>query len=451
MMNLGFPAFDRRHFLKHLAGLSLMASPLGQFVGRLRAAAPQLKKDGKSLIILWMSGGPPTIDLWDMKYGAPTAFDDKPMQTSVSGIQISPYLPKVAAQMKHLTIVRSLSTTEGDHNRGTVLMHTGRSPNPVVQFPALGSMTAYSFRERTKDLALPSFISINGGRSGPGFLGMNYASFDIQNPGSPPQNLKPPASVGAGWDQVNRIHRRQRFFYTVEDNFSRSLVPYMPRDKKTGEVDPAERKKVPDATVAHAEVYGKAFNLVASDGGKVFGFSGSDNVQEYGTSAFGKGCLLARKLVEAGVTAVEVDLGGWDLHQNTQATLKNQRLPTLDIGMGTLVKDLVQRGLWDKTVVLWMGEFGRTPRINQNAGRDHWARCWSVVLGGGGLKGGQVYGSTSADGTEVKDKKCGVGDIFATVYQALGLDPMTDREVRDNLGRPFRRAPDGSEVLKALV
>src|SRR4051794_6167973 len=144
--------FDRRHFLKHLAGLSLMASPAFQFVQRLRAAAPQLQKDGKSLIVLWMSGGPPTIDMWDMKYGKSTAFNDKPIKTSVPGIEVSPYLPKVAAEMKHLAVVRSLSTSEGDHNRGTVLMHTGRSPNPVVQYPSLGSMTAFSFRERTKDL-----------------------------------------------------------------------------------------------------------------------------------------------------------------------------------------------------------------------------------------------------------------------------------------------------------
>jgi hypothetical protein len=450
MFNLGFPAFNRRHFLKHLAGMSVLAAPAFQFVQRLHAAAPQLKKQGKSVIVLWMSGGPPTIDLWDMKYGAPTAFDDKPAKTSVSGIEISPYLPKVASQMKHLAIVRSLSTTEGDHNRGTVLMHTGRSPSPVVQFPSLGSVAAYSNRERTKDLDLPSFISVGGGRGGPGFLGMNYAPFDIQNPGQPPANIRPPRSIGTGLMEQDRIRRRQRLFYTIEEHFSNGLVPHL--KDKSGKVDEQKRKTVADATVAHSEVYGKAFHLVASGGGSVFSISPTEKLaSEYGTSAFGRGCLLARKLIEKGVTAVEVDLGGWDLHQNTQTTLKNQRLPTLDAGMGTLVKDLVQSGLWDKTVVLWMGEFGRTPRINQNAGRDHWARCWSVVMGGGGIKGGQVYGSTNQDGMEVKDNKCSVGDVFATVYQALGLDPFTDRDVRDNLGRPFRRAPEGSQVLKGLV
>ncbi len=446
MFNQRFQALNRRHFLKHLAGLSLMASPMFQFVQRLRAAAPQLKRDGKSLIVLWMSGGPPTIDMWDMKFGKSTAFNDKPIPTVVPGIEISPFLPKVAEQMKHLTIVRSLSTLEGDHNRGTSLMHTGRSPSPVVQYPSLGSMTAFSFREQTKALSLPAFITVNGGRSGSGFLGMNYAAFDVRNPGSAPENIAPPPSMGRGTQQQDRVQRRRRLFSAVEESFSNSLVPHLKNQK--GAIDVAERKKVPDATVAHAEVYGKAFNLVASDEGKVFSFTADP---AYGNSAFGRGCLLARKLIEAGVVAVEVDLGGWDLHQNTQATLKDQRLPTLDAGMGTLVQDLVDRGLWDKTVLVCMGEFGRTPRINQNAGRDHWPRCWSLVLGGGGIKGGQVYGSTNDDGTDVKDNKCGVGDIFATVYQALGLDPMTDRDVRDNLGRPFRRSPEGSQVLKGLV
>jgi uncharacterized protein (DUF1501 family) len=146
------------------------------------------------------------------------------------------------------------------------------------------------------------------------------------------------------------------------------------------------------------------------------------------------GCLLARKLVEQGVTCVEVDLGGWDMHNNIFNSMKNGNGPRLDKGMGTLVKELVERGLWKNTVVLWMGEFGRTPRINQNAGRDHWARCWSVVVGGGAIKGGQVYGSTSKDGMDVKDKPCSIGDLFATVYKGLGLDPST--QMRDNLSRP---------------
>jgi len=432
-----FSALNRRHFMKHMAGFSLMSLPGFQFIQNLRAAQPQLKKDNKSVIIMWMGGGPPTIDLWDLKYGAATAFDDEPIETSADGVKISPYMPKIAEQFKNLVAVRSLSTTEGDHARGTQLMHTAKTPSPVVTYPSLGSMTAYQMRDKTKDLPLPSFISVGNG-GGPGFLGMNYAPFTLQNPGTPPANIKPPQSLGAGVEEKERIRRRQRLFYTVEDSFSRSLVPSL--SGATEEDRDANRKKIADATVAHSEVYQKAFQLVAGTGGQVFEFNAKDqkSLDEYGKDGFGRGCLMARKLVEAGVTSVEVNLGGWDLHANTQATLKNQRLPVLDAGMGTLVKDLVERGMWKNTVVIWMGEFGRTPRINQNAGRDHWARCWSIVIGGGAMKGGQAYGATTKDGMDIKDNKCSISDVFATVYKALGINP-TD-QIRDNLGRPMALA-----------
>ena len=159
------------------------------------------------------------------------------------------------------------------------------------------------------------------------------------------------------------------------------------------------------------------------------------------------GCLLARRLVEQGVSCVEVDLGGWDNHANVFNAIKMGNGPRLDKGMGALVKDLVQSGLWKSTVMVWMGEFGRTPRINQNTGRDHWARCWSVVIGGGAIKGGQVHGSTSKDGMDVKDGACSIGDLFATVYRGLGIDP-TDK-IRDNLGRPLELAE--GKPLKGLV
>ena len=153
---------------------------------------------------------------------------------------------------------------------------------------------------------------------------------------------------------------------------------------------------------------------------------------------FGMGCLLARRLIEKGVTCVEVDLGGWDNHANIFTTLKTGNGPRLDKGMAGLVQDLLQRNLWKDTVVVWMGDFGRTPRINQNTGRDHWARGWSVVLGGGAIKGGQVYGSTNADGMDIAENPCTVGDVFATIYKGMGLDPET--QVRDNLGRPLKIA-----------
>jgi hypothetical protein len=433
------PGINRRHFLKHVAGFGLMALPGMHFLNSLRAAAPELKKKGKSLIIMWMGGGPPTIDIWDLKPDAPVGIrgEFKPAKTSAPGVAICEHMPKTAQQMKHLAVIRSLVTGEGDHMRGRILMHTGWTPTPAIQYPAIGAIASHQL---PRDISLPGYISVGGAADGPGFLGMNYAPFNVQNPGTPPENIRPPAGLGgSAVEQMDRIRRRQRLFYELEDNFITSRVPHLAEK---------ERAQVNDASLAHSLIYKKGFNLVASKGGDVFSFRGerANLIAEYGgmNSGFGKACLLARRLVEAGVTAVEVNLGGWDLHANVFNQQKNNLLPALDKGMGTLVKDLVDRGMWKNTVVLWMGEFGRTPRINQNTGRDHWARSWSVVVGGGAIKGGQAYGATTKDGTSVDKGRVSVSDVFGTVFKALGIDPK--KEIRDPNGRPTRIT---GEVAKA--
>src|SRR5207244_500049 len=208
-------------------------------------------------------------------------------------------------------------------------------------------------------------------------------------------------------------------------------------------------------TQAHKDIYAKAFSLSVSDRRKMFEFDAKDNsaLTKYGNSGFGKGCLLAKKLVEAGAVCVEVDLGGWDNHNGIFPILANQRLPVLDKAMGSLVEDLAKSGRLKDTVIMWAGEFGRTPRINANAGRDHFPRAWSVVIGGGAIKGGQVYGSTDSTGEAVKDNKVEIGDVFATVYRGLGIDPTpeTNASIRDNLGRPFAIAGDKAKEIKALL
>ncbi len=171
-------------------------------------------------------------------------------------------------------------------------------------------------------------------------------------------------------------------------------------------------------------------------------------MEAYGNNNFGRSALMARRLVEAGVSAVEINLGGWDTHNQTFQAHSTRLQPTLDKAMGTLVKDLVDRGLWQNTTLVWMGEFGRTPRINQNAGRDHWARCWSIVVGGGSIKGGQVYGSTDEQGMAVKDNPVKIGDVFATLYRGMGIDPTT--QVRDPIGRPFAIAGGNGRPIEQL-
>lgn len=441
---------NRRHFLQHVAGASALALPSISFVQNLRAAEDQLKKENKSLIIFWMGGGPSHMDLWDVKDPNQTnAGEFKRIKTAASGVEISEVLPTVAEQFKHLSIVRSLVTNEGSHERGTVLVNTGRVPNPVVQYPHIGALT--SSQLTNKDLPLPGFIGVGGTaqRIGAGFLGMAFAPFTVQNAGQPPANIAMQTSLGASdTERLERTRRRQRLFYEVEDNFAQAGFPHLrsnqPRRTKdeneaADAAEAAAREAAGSAAQAHTAVYKKGFDLTVSPLRNVFNVNSEPTsvIDAYGGRAngFGMGCLLARKLVEKGVTAVEIDLGGWDNHAGIFNTIRTGNGPRLDKGMGNLVKELDERGLLKNTVVMWAGEFGRTPRINQNGGRDHWARGWSVVLGGGGIKGGQVYGATTADGMDVADKPCSIGDVFATVFKGLGVEPST--QVRDNLGRPI--------------
>src|SRR5439155_2939613 len=300
-----FGGMDRRHFLKHMAGLSAMALPGFQFVQGLRAAEPKLKKEGKSLINLWMGGGPSHIDLWELKPGASTGGEFRPMKTAASGIEISQVLPKTAGQFKHLSVIRSLVTNEGSHERGTTLMNTGRQPSPVVTFPAMGAVASSLFT--SKDAPLPGFIGIGGTaqRIGPGFLGMMYAPFTVQNAGQPPANIKAPQGLGSGdVEQMERIRRRQRLFYNVEDEFSRSVLPHLST--------PKEREAAGSAAQAHQTIYKKAFDLTVSPLRTIFEVRNEPaKVKEaYGgeRNPFGMGALLARRLIKKRVTAVELDL-----------------------------------------------------------------------------------------------------------------------------------------------
>jgi len=437
-----FGSTDRRHFLKHAAMGAAVTVPGLNFMAGLRAAAADLKKKQKSLIILWMGGGPTTIDLWDMKPGSPNGGDHRPKPTAASGVEITEHLPKVASQFKNLSIIRSLSSGEGDHARGTYKMNTGNTPSPILEYPSIGSVLGYYQAmdvEAAKSADIPAFIALGNtvgtnpltqNQVGGGFLGMKYSPFLVQNPGQPPENVSSPVAS-------DRTMRRAAIFERLEGN----LV-------QTG----SDKKAVLDAAQAHKEVYEKALSLVVSSRKEVFNLDKEIDgkpidaklKEDYGAAgtganAFGRGCLLARKLVEAGVACVEITLGGWDMHNNIFPTLANQRLPVLDKGMGTLVKDLADRGKLKDTVIVWMGDFGRTPRINQNAGRDHYPAAWSVVVGGGNIKGGIAYGKTDKDGTSVTDNRVAVTDVYGTIYRGLGIDPTpeTNASVRDNLGRPY--------------
>jgi hypothetical protein len=436
-----FGITNRRHFMKHAAAAATVAVPGMNFLSQLSSQAADMKKKNKSLIILWMGGGPTTIDLWDMKPGSPNGGEHKPKPTAASGVEITEHLPTVAKQFKNLSIIRSLTTKEGDHQRGSYLMGTGRSPNPLSDFPHIGSLLAYQYSqdvEAMKGMDLPAFINVGGaglpGGAGPGFLGMKYSNFTVQRPGNIPENMEAPQAL------KDQMSRRAALFDALEGND--------PKHKGVG-----MKTNVPaDAVQAHKDVYKKALDLVVSNRKEVFQFNGSkdqSDLARYGASDFARGCLLARKLVESGVACVEVSLGGWDMHQGIFNSLARNNLPTLDKAMGSLVEDLAQSGKLKDTVIVWMGEFGRTPRINQNGGRDHYPRAWSVVVGGGNIKGGMAYGTTDKDGTAPADNPVQIQDLYATLYAGLGLDPAT--QVRDNLGRPTAIAGEKATPIKALL
>jgi hypothetical protein len=415
--------------MKHMAGYSAMTLPAITLTNALAASVNELKKQGKSAILLWMGGGPSTIDIWDLKPGAPTGGNFKPINTTGEG-QISEHMPEMAKLMKHMAIVRSMSTREADHNRGRYYMHTGYVPNPNVEHPSYGSVVAHELYDPKGPLEIPPFVSVGGGSVGPGFLGMSYAPFVVGSNGDV-RNL----NMGINQD---RLESRMEMLAEIERGFVSSI---------TGDNDPTNPKKITAAT-DHAKILQKTVNLMTSKQMDAFKVNKEDKkVQErYGTSGFAKGCLMARRLVEAGVPFVEVDLGGWDNHANVFPTLE-KKLPELDMAMSALVDDLIQRGMWKDTVVFWMGEFGRTPRINGGAGRDHWARSWSVAVGGGAFKEGVVVGKTNSDGTEVETEPYSSQDLMASVMKALGISLDTTFTARN--GRPMKIANSG-KVIKEL-
>ena len=386
----------------------------------LRGQARQLGRDRKAAILLWLGGGASTLDMWDLKPGAPTGGPFQPINTS-GDMQICEHLPRLAKQMHNLSLVRSMSTREADHTRGTYFMHTGFAPNPSVEHPSYGAVVAHELNR--PQLQIPPFVSIGGNSVGPGFLGMTFSPFVVNYQGRV-DNL----DVGIG---QQRLSQRVATLQTIEGGFI--------GQRRGG------------AAHDHQQVLNKTLDLMSSDQMAAFRAEQEDaKIRErYGDTNLGRGCLLARRLVEAGVPFVEVNFGGWDNHQNIFDTLKDQRLPQLDQAFSGLMEDLEQRGLLQNTAVICMGEFGRTPRINGNAGRDHWARSWSVAVGGAGFAGGRVIGATSDDGTEVVGQPYSSQDLMATVCKSLAIPLSTTYHSKS--GRPLKIANGGTVIDDLLA
>lgn len=411
---------SRRHFMRHLAGASALTIPAITLTSSMRAQADELKRNRKAAIMLWMGGGPSTIDLWDLKPGTPTGGPFQPIGTT-GDMQICEHLPLMAAQMHHLAVVRSMSTREADHGRGRYYMHTGYVPNPNITHPGYGSVVAHELIEQRPQLEIPPFVAVGGGSVGPGFLGMTWAPFVVNSNGDV-RNLQ------MGLDP-ERMMQRMATLRLLETGFI---------NQRRGA-----------AAVDHSKILDKTLSLMTSEQMKAFKVNQEpQSVRErYGNSGFGRGCLMARRLVEAGVPFVEVDFGGWDNHNNIFPTLRDNKLPVMDQACSALVSDLAQRGMLQDTVIIWMGEFGRTPRINGNTGRDHWARAWSVVVGGGGFQGGVTVGETNEDGTRVLSEPYTSQDLMASVCRALGIS--LERTFTSRSGRPMKIA-NGGKVIREL-
>jgi hypothetical protein len=400
---------NRRSFLSGFSALPL--------IGAMSSHADEMKKNNKSAILLWMGGGPSTMDIWDLKPKAPTGGPFRPISTT-GDVQICEHMPEMAKQMHNMAIVRSMSTREADHMRGRYYMHTGYVPNPSIEHPSYGAVLANQLDR--DDLEIPQFVSVGGGSMGAGFLGAQYNPFSVNSDGRI-RNLDMKVD--------ERLIQRAYALDLIESNFINQKRGSLAKD--------------------HQSVLRQAFNLLTSEQMEAFKVAGEPEAvkERYGDNGFGKGCLMARRLVEVGVPFIEVNLGGWDNHQNIFPTLKDNKLPMLDKGMSALVEDLEQRGLLEDTAIIWMGEFSRTPRINGNAGRDHWARSWSIAVGGAGMNGGIAVGETNDDGTKVITDPYSSQDVMASVCKALGIPLSTT--FTSNSGRPMKIANSG-KIIKEL-
>ncbi len=420
----------RRDFLR-VGGLTALGLTLPDFL-KMASATPG-KKD-VACILLWMGGGPSHIDTFDPKPDAPSEIrgEFKAIPTNVNGIQLSDQLPKLAKQMDKFSILRSVTSPDASHETATHYLLTGYPGNPTVTYPAYGSVLA---REKGPQEGMPPYIMFGGyqfGYGGAGYMGPQYNPFNINgdpnNPGFTVKDVSPPNGV-----DLERIGRRKNILEAL-DTFQRQTE---------------QKQKI---VTTMDEFYAQAYSLITSPvAKKAFDLKNEpDKIREsYGRNSFGQSCLLARRLVESGVRFVTVNFGGWDTHTDNFKSLKGHLLPTLDTGYAALLDDLKQKGMLDSTLVVWMGEFGRTPKVNSSAGRDHWSESMVVCMGGGGVKTGMAVGSSNERAERPKDRPVRVEDVAATIYKALGVN--SDKEYVTPQNRPVRINYDGEPIAEVLA
>jgi len=436
---------SRRDWTRLLSA-GVIGGSLSGWLEALANDAVQNPERKRSVILLWMNGGPSQMDTFDLKPGHGNGGPIKEIDTNVPGIKISEHLPKVAQHVDKMAIIRSMSTKENEHERATFHLRTGYQPFGPVQFPPLGALVSKELGDQSA--ALPSFVSIapftviSPGAFGSGFLEPRYAPLIVGNGNTFRQN--------PDYEQALKVQDLLRPTEVNDSQADARLELLKGLQTEFGQNYPGV------VALSNQTAYERAIRLMRTAAAKAFDLSEEKEAlrDAYGRNLFGQGCLLARRLVERGVSFVEVTLNdvpgasGWDTHQQN-FDLVRRLCAVLDPAWSTLLADLKDHGLLDTTLVVWMGEFGRTPRINRDSGRDHFAAAWSTVLAGGGIKGGQVYGKTSADGNSVEENPVSVPDFMCTIVNALGIDPT--KQNMSNVGRPIRIADAGSTPIREVL
>jgi hypothetical protein len=443
---------SRRDWLK-LASAGAIGGSMSGWIETLAADAAKNPDRKRSCILLWMSGGPSQTDTFDLKPGHENGGPFKEIQTAAEGLRISEHLPKIAKHGKKMAVIRSMKTNEGEHVRATALLRTGYMPTGAIQFPPIGALVAKELG--AEDSPLPNYVSIAPYRAfspaayGSGFLGPKYAPLIVGDMAQADGQQRDPNA----YEQSLKVKDvdLQRGVSEEQSDDRMDLLQEMQRDFL---------KKHPGvAAASHQSAYDRAVRLMKTSAAKAFNLEEEREElrDQYGRNLFGQGCLLARRLVERSVPFVEVTLAGvgqnngglgWDTHQDNFNQVR--RLSgALDAGWGTLMNDLEDRGLLDSTLIVWMGEFGRTPKIVNNNGRDHFPNAWSTVLAGGGIKGGQAVGNTGKSGEKVEERPVEVRDFLATICLALGIDPLKFNN--SNVNRPIRIVEKGADPIKEIV
>jgi uncharacterized protein (DUF1501 family) len=419
-------ALHRRALLKAAgfggtAWLTSLAHVLAREVQSPRAS--KQPAPAQSLIVLWMAGGPSQLETFDPHPGKKIAGGTRAIQTAMAGVQLAEGLERVAERMQSIALVRSLVSKEGDHQRGTYLVKTGYRPDPTAVHPSIGAICCHELPEGQTDI--PRHISIlpNQWPGRGGFLGDRFDAFKAGDPAGKMADVTARVSDP-------RMRQRLADLEVLEGRFARG------------------RHRVVEATL-HRETVREARRMMTSEQLAAFDVSHetSANRAAYGDTPFGRGCLAARRLVEVGVRCIEVTLAGWDSHANNHEVHTGLK-QVLDPALAALIDDLKQRQLWQKTLVLVAGEFGRTPNINRLAGRDHWTNGFSVALAGGRVRGGTVIGETDPEGGRQVPNARPIGDVHATLLAALGINPA--KELISPAGRPLKLA-EGTPIAELLA